>query len=431
MPADAVPQDGNGVLSCAPGHCPPHSVPAANIGALPIPGGASVINFDNGSGEMLAARDKSAVQKNKTKSKYKKNKDAVTPEEREALSDARLASMWIAKSVDIPDSVPEDMLLAGYSYSDVLIALALMDYGASLNELLEQRQRKRWTKVASEVGIEPSELPSVIRDLMIHNRAIVAVSKPLHFMPDVRSGLNKRLRLPAFSATVPDPVSVTRFRLSKNEVANVRAVLDDTNSLTREMLLKPAGRSLLAADWLIAAALAKYKPFPLETILACRTGDVLEWGDIASIFSVDPLIFTSGPLAPAYAVLTKTDADVALPGLVKTDYPEGIPADYSLDRVSAKEAEALRWLMSMYYKEDTNERDLLQARNMSIADQGIALALARMSRQELSEVLAKKDGGYSWAEIVLDYELDMTGEEVLGEAILLRSPKLPKTGVRN
>ena len=103
----------------------------------------------------------------------------------------------------------------------------------------------------------------------------------------------------------------------------------------------------------------------------------------------------------------------------------------ALDCEISKEAEALRWLMSMYYKEDTNERDLLQARNMSIADQGIALALARMSRQELSEVLAKKDGGYSWAEIVLDYELDMTGEEVLGEAILLRSPKLPKTGVRN
>ena len=136
-----------------------------------------------------------------------------------------------------------------------------------------------------------------------------------------------------------------------------------------------------------------------------------------------------GPV-PAYAVLTKTDEDVALPGLVKTDYPEGIPAEYALDHVSADEATALRWIMSMYYKEDTNERDLLQARNMSIVDQGIALALARMSRKELSEVLAKKDSGFSWGEIVLDYELDMTGEEVLGEAIVLRTPRMPKKGAR-
>ena len=80
---------------------------------------------------------------------------------------------------------PQEMLLAGYGYGNTLVALALVDRGASLNEVLEQRQRHLWPEVARRVEVDVDRLPGAIRDLMSSGIDQPA-PEPLHFLPDVR-----------------------------------------------------------------------------------------------------------------------------------------------------------------------------------------------------------------------------------------------------
>ena len=327
------------------------------------------------------------------------------------VADIRLASQWMAAAYQIPARVPEEMLLAGHSYGDVLVALNLMDYGASLNQVLEARRSKRWPAVADEVGIGVGELPDVIQAVMV-KRYSEAQPQPLRFYPDVRSGLSERLRLPHGAPTIPDYVAVVQFRLSPEEVQNVRQVLAHPNEATPEMLLKPAGRSLVVADWLIAATLAKYNPNPLETMLMMRTGEVVEWGDIASTFSIDPRIFVSGPLAPIYAVLTRTYDNVVVPTLQRPYYPESADDIYNLSKIDGEQREALRWLMSLYYKENTAERDLLASQGYSLRDEALCLAISRLAALDVETVVKHHNEGRSWAQLVSEYQLDLTGEEI-------------------
>lgn len=336
-----------------------------------------------------------------------------------AMADARLASSWIARAYDIPARVPEEMLFEGYSYGDTLVALAIMDEGASLNEVLEQRTGHRWAEVARSVGLSSKDLPPVIRRIMATSQNLREAS-PLHFIPDVHSGLSSRSMLPSFSPTIPDQVSIGKFRLSEEEVRSIRWALANSNNLKPSMLTRPAGRSLTTADWVIAATIAKYKPFPLETLLASRTGEVVEWGDIASVYSVDSQVFCSGPLAGVYAVLADTSQGVVLPTLLKEQYPEGISADYRLSQLGKSEESALRWLMSMYYQENSAERNTLEASELPMVEQGLVLAIARMADVEVAKVLEQVRDGLSWKAIVDSYQLDLSGEEVFWAAAAAR-----------
>lgn len=327
------------------------------------------------------------------------------------VADLRLASQWMAAAYRIPARVPEEMLLAGHSYGDVLVALALMDYGASLNELLEQRQDKRWPAVAEAVGVGVNDLPAVIKAVMVRKYSDV---KPplLRFFPDVRSGLSERLRIPSCSPAIPDSVAVVQFRMTEDDVRNVRAVLAHPNDATPEMLMKPAGRSLVAADWLIAATLTKYNPNPLETLLMMRTGEVVEWGDIASTFSIDPRVFTSGPLAPIYGVLTGTYVNTVVPSLARPYYPSAVSDLYNLDTLRDEQREALRWLMSLYYRENSAEKQLLTQQGFGLRDEAMCLAVSRLSLQPLETIIQEHIAGVSWASMVTKYGLDLTGEDV-------------------
>ena len=338
---------------------------------------------------------------------------------RVAAADLRLASQWIAYTYQIPARVPQEMLLAGHGYGDTLVAMALIGQGASLNEVLEERHQNRWSQVAVRVDIDPAELPAPIRDVMTFGRN-GATPRILHFLPDVRPGLANRLRLPAFSPTIPDPVAVDRFRLRPRDVENIRKVLDDPNNLPEEWLRLPAGRSLVTADWLIAATISKFKPFPLETLLATRTGEVIEWGDVASMFSIDPTVLTDGPLAAVYPILTGVPKDTVLAAHRRSWYPEVMDLEYDLERLVPSEKLALRPLMSYTYGETPAERVLLDKAPMDLAEQAIALALARMSRLDLATLLEHRRAGDSWSGLVQRYAIDMTGQDDLRAAIRVR-----------
>ena len=337
----------------------------------------------------------------------------------QALNEMRLVSRWFASAYDIPARVPEEMFLAGYTYSDAVVALSLMDAGASLNEVLEKRRNHRWDEVASLVGIEPSSLPKPVIKVMNTQNG----NRPLeyvHFTPDVRSGLASRLRLPSFAPTVPDPVAVERFRLSKNDIANIRKALENVNDLDEATLRLPAGRSLKVGDWVIAGVLSKYKPFPIDTILSVRTGEVVEWGDVAAMFSVDPSIFTEGPLAPIYGALVEGENYATLSSLRRSSYPDTLNNIYALNNVDGAELQALGWLMSLYYKETDEERALLNSYGLSFADQALSLAVARMAFADVSEIANRIRHGANWQYLIDYYKLDMTGQDVVMAAAVSR-----------
>ncbi len=357
---------------------------------------------------------------NKGAKSQSSSKKALAPNQSvQALNEMRLVSRWFAAAYDIPARVPEEMFLAGYTYSDAVVALSLMDAGASLNEVLEKRRNHRWDEVAAAVGIEPSSLPKPVIKVMNTQNG----NRPLeyvHFTPDVRSGLASRLHLPSFSPSVPDPVAVERFRLSKKDIANIRLALENVNDLDEATLRLPAGRSLKVGDWVIAGVISKYKPFPIDTVLSVRTGEVVEWGDVAAMFSVDPSIFVEGPLASIYAALVEGENYATLSGLRRSSYPATLDNIYVLNNVENAELQALGWLMSLYYKETEQERALLNSYGLSFADQALSLAVARMAFVDVSEIANRIGHGANWQYLIDYYKLDMTGQDVVLAAALSR-----------
>ncbi len=345
----------------------------------------------------------------------------------QALNEMRLVSRWFAAAYDIPARVPEEMFLAGYTYSDAIVAFSLMDAGASLNEVLEKRRNNRWDEVAKLVGIEPSSLPKPVIKVMNTQNG----NRPLeyvHFTPDVRSGLASRLHLPSFAPTVPDPVAVERFRLSKSDIANIRKALENVNDLDEATLRLPAGRSLKVGDWVIAGVLSKYKPFPIDTILSVRTGEVVEWGDVAAMFSVDPSIFVEGPLAPIYGALVEGENYATLSSLRRSSYPDTLNNIYALNNVEGAELQALGWLMSLYYKETDEERTILNSYGLSFADQALSLAVARMAFADVGEIANRIRHGANWQYLIDYYKLDMTGQDVVMAAAVSRDQaRFPET----
>lgn len=337
----------------------------------------------------------------------------------QAMADARLASLWFAEAYDIPARVTEEMFMAGYTYADTVAALSLMNQGASLNETLELRRTHRWDEVGRALGIEAETLPKPVRDLLNVQR-VNRNGEYVHFLPDVRPGLRSRTKMPSFSPVIPDPVCIGRFRMSADDVRNVRQAMENTDNLTVEMLNKPAGLSLKVADWIIAGTLAKYKPFSVMTFLEVRVGEVVEWSDVAAMFSVDPQVFIDGPLAPIYACLIKGDNYATISTLRRESYPNVLPERWEFDRLDGAELQALGWLMSLYYKETDNEREFLNETGLSFIDQVLTLALARMADTDVEEVSKMAKRNLEWSKIFAGYSVDLTGQDVLWQEILCR-----------
>ena len=342
--------------------------------------------------------------------------------ERIAASDLRMAAEWIAYGYKIPERVPQEMLIQGYSYAETLVALGLMGEGASLNEVLEQRRLRggsRWREIAEDLDLDPDKLPKPLRELLWFGRNH-GPAPVLHFLPDVRPGLRRKLVFNAFEPTVPSEVLARRFRLSKREIRDIRAALDDPLGCPEKLLTKSAGRGLLVADWVLAGAVAYHKPFPMEALLAARVGEDLPWSEVALAFGFRPDVLTQGALSGVYPLITGSSPHTVLCARRRNSFPESLPLHYDLERLTPGEKRALVPLLYHRYQATGPEIAALKKRNMEMGEAAITLALTRMSELELSQILKRLDGGETWSQLVQRYGIDMTGHPQLMEAIQIR-----------
>lgn len=328
-----------------------------------------------------------------------------------AAVDMRFACEWLADSYEIPARVPQEMLLAGYSYSDAMIALALMHKGASLNELLELRRQMRWPEIAERVEIDANTLPVAVRNLL---QLGVTFHRPklLHYLPDVYSGLKRDLTINAFPPTVPTATQVERFKLDDDEVRNIRRALDDPFGVPEELLRETAGKgALLVGDWVMAGVLCHHKPLPMESVLGARGGQQLSWSEICLAYGFRPDVLTRGPLTGIYPVINGATPGTVLCARKRKKFPVEMPLRYELFRLTVDEKMAVRPLMLRAYKATPSEDQALLNSNYQLAEQGLALQLARMSQLDLSQIMAYRSSGLTWEQIPAKLQLDLTGED--------------------
>jgi hypothetical protein len=361
-----------------------------------------------------------------------------------AATDMLLASEWISKSYEITARVPQEMFCAGHDYSDVLIAMGLMAKGASLNELMEQRKYYRWEEVARRVEIDPQTLAPVLRDLLPHSLqaghsdARVAVGGAptpsdsdsnevlknvpvIHFLPDVYTGQAHDLTLNAFTPVIPTASQRKRFHLDDDEVTNIRKAFDDPLGVPDALLLETAGRGgLKVGDWVLAGVLTHHKPLSIDNILAARSGEQLSWSETCLAFGLRPDVLTRGPLAGIYPIMSGTAVDTVLVARRKADLPTSMAARYDLARLTKGEINALAPLMDRCHRVTAAEQKLLNDLRGGLAERGILLALARLSRVDVGTVLDLRRSGRNYTAIVRHFRLDMTGELALSSSILAR-----------
>lgn len=336
--------------------------------------------------------------------------------QRLASVDARFAATWIADSYQVPHRVAQELLFGGYSYAETLIAMAFMGEGLSLNEVIEQRRLRggaRWQEIAEALDLDTGRLAPAIAELLWFGRNLPSRAPVLHFMPDPRPGIARELVIPAISPTVPDVEAQQRFRLNRKEIENIRRVLDDPLGVPEKDLLLPAGRGLETGDWVMAGTISYFKPFPMESILAARVGEDLPWNEVTMAFGLRPDVLTQGPLSGIYPVLSGRTPGAVLIARQRETFPEVLPLHYDLERLTPGEKRALMPLLYHTYQVSEAEQALLAERQLEIAEQGIALALARMTGLDLAVILLDRSALESWQAIVAKYAVDLTGHPEL------------------
>ena len=339
------------------------------------------------------------------------NGEVSEARKRLAAVDTRFASSWIGDSYQVPARVPQEMLYNGYSYAETLIAMAYMAEGVSLNEVLEQRRLlggARWKEIASTLGVDTELLPKEISQLLWFGRNTGA-PPVIHFLPDPHPGIKKELVIPAFEPSVPSDSLKERFRLNKQEVQNIRRVLDDPLGVSEKDLLLPAGRGLTTADWVMAGTVAYFKPFPMESLLAARVGEDIPWSEVSMAFGFRPDVLTQGPMSGIYPVLSGYAPNTVLIARKREAHPEILPLQWDLERITPGERRALQPLLYHHYDATNAERQLLADKNLEMAEEGLALVLARMSTLDLGIILADYERLHSWNAIVEKYAVDLTG----------------------
>lgn len=343
-----------------------------------------------------------------------------------AVADMRMAAEWMARSYKIPARVPQEMLLGGYSYAETLIALAFMGEGASLNEVLEQRRLlggNRWREIAERLDVDAEQLPQPIREILWFGRND-GPAPVLHFLPDVRPGLSKKLVINAFEPTIPSPELRRRFRLSDSEARDIRTVLDDPLGVPEEMLRRTAGPGLITADWVLAGAVAYHKPYAMEALLAARVGEDLPWSEVALAFGFRPDVLTQGPLSGVYPLLTGMAPNTILCARRRTEFPRQMPLKYDLQRLTPGERRALAPLLYHTYMANPAEIALLNDLNYELGECGLLLALTRMSELEIDQLVKHRRDGETWQQLIRRFSIDMTGHDELLAAIEAREGEL-------
>ena len=352
---------------------------------------------------------------------------AAPPEEhlayrsRVAAADMPLACQWMAHAYDIPERVPQEILIKGYDYADTLTALAFMSEGGSLNRILDVRFNHLWPEVADNLSMDPKQLPEPIYNILTFGRNFPP-PPALRFLPDVRPGLAQRMKLPAFSTTVPGPELVEEFRLNGRDVENIRHVLNDPLGVPDEDLLLPAGRDLRTGDWVMAGCIQYLKPFPMQTVLEARKGVKIGWPEVALVFSLRPDVLTEGPMAAIYPIMSGTNDNGVLAGRKRQWFPQTLPLNYDLDRLTVGERAALEPLMWRDYKATPSEIEMLKRSGLSLTESAIALALTRNSQIDLETFLTRHANGETWSQLINRYAIDMRGQWPLAQAIAIREP---------
>jgi hypothetical protein len=340
-----------------------------------------------------------------------------------AAVDSRFAATWIAGSYDVPNRVVEELLYQGYSYAETLVALAFMGEGLSLNEVLEQRRLRggaRWTEIARTLDLDTGRLAQPIAQLLWFGRNANPAAPVIHFLPDPRPGISRELVIPAFEPTVPDPEAQRRFRLNRYEVENIRRVLDDPLGVPEEDLRLPAGRGLETGDWVMAGAISYFKPFPMESLLAARVGEDLPWNEVTMAFGMRPDVLTQGPLSGVYPIVSGMSPNTVLIARKRETHPEVMALHYDLERLTPGEKRALEPLLHHYYSTTKEEKLLLSERGLELAEQGLALAMARMAELELPVILLDRSQLGSWQAIVSKYAIDLSGHPEIEAAMAAR-----------
>ncbi len=335
--------------------------------------------------------------------------------EKVAAVDTGFAATWIAGAYRLPDRVVEELLYSGYSYAETLVALAYMNEGLSLNDVLEQRALlggARWAEVANTLGLEVEDLPKEVRDLLWFGRND-GQPPVLHFLPDPAPGIGPTLVLPPFSPTVPSMVTADRFHLKRRDVETIRRVLKDPLGVPDGELLKPAGAGLTAGDWVLAGAISYFKPFPMDSLLAARLGEDLNWSEISLAYGIRPDVLTEGPLSGIYPVLTGYAPNTVLIARRRADHPERLALRYDLERITPGEKRALLPLLYAFYRVHDSEKALLDETSLELAEKGIALALARMASLDLGLILEDHRDLGEWPAIVTKYAIDLSGHRAL------------------
>lgn len=343
-----------------------------------------------------------------------------------AAADSRFAATWIAGSYDVPDRVVEELLYQGYSYAETLVAMAYMGEGLSLNEVLEQRRLRggaRWEEIADVLGLDTRRLAQPIAQLLWFGRNANPAAPVIHFLPDPRPGIIRDLVIPAFEPTVPDPEAQRRFRLNRKEVENIRRVLDDPLGVPEEDMRLPAGRGLETGDWVMAGAIAYFKPFPMESLLAARVGEDLPWNEVTMAFGLRPDVLTQGPLSAIYPLISGRTPNTVLIARKRDEHPLELPLHYDLERLTPGEKRALEPLLHHHYSTTQEEKLLLSERGLELAEQGLALAMARMAQLELPTILMDRATLGGWQAVVTKYAIDLTGHPEIKAAMAVREQR--------
>lgn len=350
--------------------------------------------------------------------------DHLAYRQRVAAADMPLACQWMASAYDIPERVPQEILIKGYDYADTLTALAFMSEGGSLNRILEVRQNHLWPQVAENLRLDPRQLPEPIYNILTFGRNFPP-PPALRFLPDVRPGLAERIKLPAFSSTVPGPEMVEEFRLNGRDIENIRYVLNDPLGVPDEDLLLPAGKDLRTGDWVMAGCIQYLKPFPMQTVLETRRGVKIGWPEVALVFSLRPDVLTEGPMAAIYPIMSGTHPNGVLAGRKRQWLPQTLPLNYDLERLTVGERAALEPLMWRNYRATPGEIELLKKSNLDLTERAIALALTRQSQIDLETFLTRHAAGETWSQLITRYAIDMRGQWPLAQSIAVREPAVP------
>jgi hypothetical protein len=159
----------------------------------------------------------------------------------------------------------------------------------------------------------------------------------------------------------------------------------------------------------------------MESLLAARVGEDLPWNEVTMAFGLRPDVLTQGPLSGVYPIVTGMTENTVLIARKREDHPSTLPLSFDLERLTPGEKRALEPLLHHHFNVTKAEELLLRERGFELAEEGLALALARMADLDLDVILMDYSTLGSWQSIVTKYAIDLTGHPEIKAAMDVRT----------